>query len=396
MSFRLVYHSQQDPQWKADVLGFGDPGDTIGEFGCALASVAMLVSGHGYAETPKSLNQKLKTKNGFVSSAIRWDVVNQVHPQIVLRESINCENTDAPLARINSALDAGQPVVVRVDSSPAPGLQWHYVLLYARKGDDYLMLDPWPYQPGTAKEDLLMARYSRGNPLKRAIQQVLLYQCSTADGTVSTPSGTTGTPQTPPVTGPVSTGGVQARVSSVVTTFLRVRSSPDTSSDANVLTTITAGTVLTLLHSADEAKIGMTGQWVQVRTPQGIEGYTAAWFLEKVPGTVPESSTGSTSTPAGEAPVSTPTAPTPVPVPELDPNKKYLVVTDAAGSGTALRKLASNSAPVQMVLLPGMYVSVIEPYAKARGKIGQQNQWIYVTGPNRKSGYVLSQFVRLP
>lgn len=27
MAFKLVYHSQQDPQWKSDTLGFGDPGD---------------------------------------------------------------------------------------------------------------------------------------------------------------------------------------------------------------------------------------------------------------------------------------------------------------------------------------------------------------------------------
>jgi len=34
MAFQLVYLSQQDPQWKNDLLGFGDPGDTIGMYGC--------------------------------------------------------------------------------------------------------------------------------------------------------------------------------------------------------------------------------------------------------------------------------------------------------------------------------------------------------------------------
>ena len=34
MSFQLVYLSQQDPQWKKDILGFGDPSDTIGYVGC--------------------------------------------------------------------------------------------------------------------------------------------------------------------------------------------------------------------------------------------------------------------------------------------------------------------------------------------------------------------------
>ena len=59
MTFQLVYYSQQDSKWKQDILGFGDSGDIIGYVGCALTSVAMLISGHGFIETPKSLNQKL-------------------------------------------------------------------------------------------------------------------------------------------------------------------------------------------------------------------------------------------------------------------------------------------------------------------------------------------------
>ena len=30
MAFKLINYSQQDPQWKNDILGFGEPGDTIG------------------------------------------------------------------------------------------------------------------------------------------------------------------------------------------------------------------------------------------------------------------------------------------------------------------------------------------------------------------------------
>lgn len=300
MTFQLVYLSQQDPQWKNDLLGFGDPGDTIGMYGCALTSVAMLVSGHGYAETPKTLNEKLKANQGFVSSGIRWDVVNKVHPQITLRENIMCENVDAPIAKINAALDAGQPVVVRVDSSPAPGLQWHYVMVYARQGqgNDYLMLDPYPYSPGTTKPDLLMARYSRGNPLERSIQQVLIYQCSTSGGTISlpsTPSTTTTTPQTQPATASSLGTGPRARVMDAVTWGLNVRSSTDTSSLANLVANVPAGSELALLEPNAEAKIGVNGQWVKVRTAEGKEGYAAAWFLEKVSAGSTTSSTGSTS-----------------------------------------------------------------------------------------------------
>ena len=68
MTFKTVYLSQTDPQWKDDLLGFGDPGDTLGAYGCALTSIAMLVSGHGYNETPKSLNEKMKNVGGFSGS----------------------------------------------------------------------------------------------------------------------------------------------------------------------------------------------------------------------------------------------------------------------------------------------------------------------------------------
>ena len=163
MSFKLVYLSQQDPKWKTDILGFGDPSDTIGYVGCALTSVAMLLSGHGYPETPKTLNQKLKNVQGFVSAGIRWGSVSQVYPNVTVRSNISCTTSDAPLNLIDAAIAAGQPAVVQVDHSNAPGIQTHWVVLYGKKGDDYLMLDPWPYQTDVNKETYLMPRYSQGN-----------------------------------------------------------------------------------------------------------------------------------------------------------------------------------------------------------------------------------------
>ena len=108
MAFNLVYLSQQDAQWKNDRLGFGEAGDTIGKFGCALTSVAMLLSGHGYEETPKTLNQKMQAKQGFINSLIRWGVVCEIHPEVRLRQVVDCRDTDAPLAQIDAALAAGQ------------------------------------------------------------------------------------------------------------------------------------------------------------------------------------------------------------------------------------------------------------------------------------------------
>jgi len=182
MTFQLVYYSQQDPKWKQDILGFGDPGDTIGYVGCALTSVAMLISGHGYVETPKSLNQKLKNVSGFASAGIRWGSVSQIYPQVNMKSFISCTNTDAPLGQIDASIAAGQPVIVMVDNSPAAGLQTHWVVLYAKDGNDYLMLDPWPYQTDVNKKTYLMPRYSQGKALQRSIMHVIIYECFGASG----------------------------------------------------------------------------------------------------------------------------------------------------------------------------------------------------------------------
>jgi len=408
MAFQLVYLSQQDPQWKNDLLGFGDPGDTLGMYGCALTSVAMLVSGHGYSETPKTLNEKLKAANGFVSSGIRWDVVSKVHPQITLKEQIFCENTDAPLAKIDAALAAGQPVVVRVDSSPAPGLQWHYVMVYARKGNDYLMLDPYPYQPGTAKEDLLMARYSRGNPLQRSIQQILIYQCSTAGGTISTPTTSTPTTNTPPSTPTTGTSlgsGPRARVMAEVTWGLNVRSSTDTSSMANLVVNVPAGTELALTEANAESKLGINGQWVRVRTAQGQEGFAAAWYLEKVTGTTPAPVAEPAPSRVNEAPVSSSPTPAPatestpspvsetpvVPAPPPEPVKVQVVVKAA---GTRIYKSAT-AAIVMSTEKAGARLTVVEPVGGAKAKIGVKGKRINVKASTGSRGFVDADKVRL-
>jgi hypothetical protein len=415
MPFQLVYYSQQDPQWKNDILGFGDPGDTLGYVGCALTSVATLLSGHGFTETPKSLNQKLKNINGFAGAGIRWGSVSQLYPQVTVKSIIACADTPAPLAQIDAAIAAGQPAIVMVDSTPAPGLLTHWVVLYARKGDDYLMLDPWPYQTDVTKETLLMPRYSQGNPLQRSIMHVILYESSTADGTVTLPSGTTTTPsapppaetapQTPPVSAPVSTGLPQARVKADVTWGLNIRTSEDTSSMANVVATVTAGTLLTIIEAGGAAKIGAVNQWIRVRAPNGKEGVAAAWYLEKVeaaaPAPVPATSPESAPSEAEEpAPVPVP-ASTPSTVPSSAPNtipkppKLTVVVSSKAGAGgLKVYQSASASSTVVATEKVGAKLTVVEAASAATPKIGKAGQWINVKSTTGKRGYVKADYVQ--
>ena len=384
MPFQLVYLSQQDPQWKRDILGFGDPQDTIGYVGCALTSVAMLLSGHGYAETPKSLNQKLKNVQGFVSAAIRWGAVSQIYPNVSLKAYIPCATTAAPLELIDAAIAAGQPAIVQVDSSPATGIQTHWVVIYSKRGDDYLMLDPWPYQPDISKEDLLMNRYARGNPLRRAISHVILYEAFGGSG---------GPITTPSTTGTTPTSQTAARVKDSVIWGLNIRSSIDISSMANVVATVPAGTQLTLLESDGVLKIGAVNQWVRVRTPQGQEGFAAAWYLENVAGTTPDEGTDSS--------ISTPETPEEPSIPDepVEPpadDKFTVVVSSAVGtSGLRLRKTPSKGGALITVLGAGTRLTVLEPAKKAKTKVGQANQWLHVRTPNNQRGYVSAEYVQV-
>jgi hypothetical protein len=348
----------------------------------------MLLSGHGYAETPKTLNQKLKSVDGFVSAGIRWGAVSQIYPNVSLKAFIPCSTSEAPLAQINAALAAGQPAIVQVDSSPAEGIQTHWVVLYGKKGDDYLMLDPWPYQPDTTKEDLLLKRYAHGKTLKRAISHVILFEAYGSGGPISTPSQ--------PETAPASTSGPCARVKDSVTWGLNIRSSIDTSSTANIVATAPAGTQLELLEPDGASKIGAVNQWVRVRTPLGKEGFAAAWYLEKVPGTTPAPLTEPASGPVSEAPVSTPETPS-TPAEPAKEDKLVVVVSSAVGtSGLRFRKTASKGGALIAVLKAGTRLTVLEPARKAKAKIGKANQWLYVRGPKNQKGYVGAEYVKLP
>jgi hypothetical protein len=74
-----------------------------------------------------------------------------------------------------------------------------------------------------------------------------------------------------------------------------------------------------------------------------------------------------------------------------------VVVSSSVGSsGLRLRKTASKSGALLIVLKAGTSLRVIEPAGKAKTKIGQANQWIYVREPNGKRGYVSAEFVVLP
>jgi hypothetical protein len=254
------------------------------------------------------------------------------------------------------------------------------------------MLDPWPYQPDITKEDFLMKRYAQGRALQRAISHVILYEAYGSGGPVVISP-------TQPETAPVSTDQPRARVKDSVTWGLNIRSSVDVTSPANIVAVVPAGTNLTLLEPDGAAKIGAVNQWVRVRTPQGQEGFAAAWYLEGIPGGAPSPVPMSQPPASPSAPIEaeTPATPAEPPKEEKKDDRLTVLVASAVGtSGLRLRKTASKGGALLAILKAGSPLLVLEPANKAKAKIGKANQWLHVRGPGNQSGYVGAEYVTLP
>ena len=85
-------------------------------------------------------------------------------------------------------------------------------------------------------------------------------------------------PDSSPIPTPAPAAVIAVTVNSPYTP-LKVRQGPGVQYD--VLAQAPDGTMLTALESADavKAKMGQPGQWLQVQTPDGVNGYSAAWYL---------------------------------------------------------------------------------------------------------------------
>lgn len=379
MTFSPINYSQGDPQWKTVKIGASS--ETIGHVGCALTSLAMLVSGHGYPETPKSLNAKLKAKGGFVDASIIWGAVTSIYPQVVYKTLVLCRDTAAPLAHINASLAAGQPVIVEVDSSPKPGLQTHWVVLYARQEDDYLMLDPWPHPAESGQKVLLTPRYSHGKPLKNTITAVVFYECKQSGAGTGTETTTDETP---------SEAGTYVHIPVTVEAGLRLRTQPTLASDT--LAIQPPGAYLRIVEPLEAAlpKIGVYDQWIRVRDGQGREGYVAAWYVEQGP-VVAEQAGQAAKPPITEAGTGQPEA---APVPKPQPQELVVYVCPAVGaSGLRIRKTASKGGALVAVAKAGAALTVLEKPHKARPKIGVAGKWLHVANAQQQRGYVAAEYV---
>lgn len=203
-------YSQNDPQWKNNQLGRGS--QTMGQFGCLLSCMAMMLTGFGETYTPWTLNQaflRLAQGFGFDGSNVYFNAPN------TLISHVNFHGNWKPypetgatfadydpnlIARIDHELAIGSGVIIQVDMDPVDpytfGQEQHWVFVLGRQGNDYLVLDPI-----NGHSISLLAKYGQQTKpqdsietLKGAIKSALIYR-STRTRIAHDDPGTAQTPQ---------------------------------------------------------------------------------------------------------------------------------------------------------------------------------------------------------
>ncbi len=142
--------------------------------------------------------------------------------------------------------------------------------------------------------------------------------------------------------------------------FLNVRPGPSTA--RSPITQVDDGAVLEALVPEDEvqAKVGQRDQWLRVRTPDGIEGYVAAWYLRRYEADMGE------------------------PIPRV-------VVHSALGLN--VRKSANTSADVTWRVVDGATLDVLENPKGVGKKLGK-DRWVKVRTRSLHEGYVSGLYLR--
>lgn len=262
---------QNDPKWKNVKLGNQNQ-ETIGTWGCLLTSLTMVANGFGNDETPETLNEKLKAAGGFQGALVIPAALPNVCSGVRYKSYQPCENAPAPVAEIDAALAAGMPVIVQVDWSPKAGLQTHWVVLYGKEGDQYLMKDPYRYGGDSPDKKLYLTdRYKHsGKDPAKAITGIVWFEGQA--------SGVPKTPVEP--TKPKPKEKIPADSFDVFGTAdgLAFRSEPAIS--GSLISRLPLSVKLTSLEgSASKKKVGVVNEWLHVQDPDENQGYVAAWYL---------------------------------------------------------------------------------------------------------------------
>jgi hypothetical protein len=355
---------QNDEKWQN--VRLGNSSITIGKWGCLLTSVTMMLNGIGHNETPKTVNDKMKAVGGFDGPLFIPSFLPYIWANCGWRDMQDCKNYPAPIAAIDAAIAAGNPVILQVDWSKEADVQTHFVLVKEKKGDDYVIYDPFKYGGDAPdKEVLLTKRYKyNGARLETEISAVLWFD---SFGTAAEPPKMTKVPvPAEKYTLYAGEDDLALRAEPSLSGYLRKR--------------LFMGTeLISLEQKADaKAKLGVNGKWIHVQDPNGDQGYVAAWYLSDTKGKSVASGGTTTGTISGSMGNLPPGALLFVPTAQLSLRTEPRVVPE-----TFIRFI-----PVTEQLVG------LEPAQQAIPKIGLEGQWLKVRDGSGQEGYVAAWFVR--
>lgn len=377
MAFTPSY--QNDKKWENTKIGFSQS-LTIGQIGCLLTTMAMTVNYFGGSETPLSLNERLKASNGFNDAWIKPANVPGMYPELGFKrqKSVECKNSPAPMAEIDAGLAAGSVVAVQVDREADATFEaedGHWVLLYKKQGDDYLMWDPWYSETAP---NTLVGRYGFGRKQPEDIIQSVIWhgkgdlpaatsapapKTTKTSKTSKTSKAAKPAPQSTPTAASADPLAVRPTVEQ-----LTLRKQPRMT-QTSMLQLLSTKDVLVVIEETGAArgKIGKQNQWLQVRDGKGNEGYVAAWYVRET--AVPKTTAKTEKTPHTTI--------------TLQPTTASLSLRTAprVADDTLITYLTKSS-----------QLTLIDP-AEA-GKIGQQNQWVQVKTGDGQTGYVAAWYVK--
>jgi SH3-like domain-containing protein len=350
---------QNDEKWKNKKLG--NSSETIGGWGCLLTSATMMLNGIGYNETPETVNEKMKKAGGFQGAFFIPSVLPYIWPNCAYRDMQSCESYPAPIAQIDAALAAGKPVILQVDWNKQVGVQTHFVLVKEKKGNDYVIYDPYKYGgDGPDKEVLLTNRYKyNGARLETEISAVLWFDSYSA------------APPEPPKMKKVPVPA-EKYILYAAEDDLALRAEPALS--GFLWKRLMMGTELISLEPKATAKpkVGVNDKWINVQDPNGDQGYVAAWYTSE---TKEKPAASAASTTPGTLP---PGALLFVPTVQLSLRSQPKAVPE-----TLLRYI-----PVTEQLVS------IEPAQQVIPKVGVNEQWLKVRDASGKEGYVAAWLVK--
>jgi len=343
-----------------------------------MTSVTMMLNGIGYNETPESVNEKMRNAGGFQGAFFIPSVLPYIWPNCAYRDMQPCESFPAPITQIDAAVAAGKPVILQVDWNKQTGIQTHFVLVKEKKGNDYVLYDPYKYGGDSPdKEVLLTTRYKyNGAKLESEISGVLWF-----DSYSATP------PELPKVTKvplPADKYTLYAAEDD-----LALRAEP--SVNGFLWKRMVLGTELICLEpkATAKARLGVNGQWINVQDPKGDQGYVAAWYVSDTKG---KPAAPSTSKPASATSSSPATANTSTATAKALPAGAMVFIPNEELSFRSRPDVAPETR-IRLIPVTEKLIS-LEPANVVIPKVGVTGQWLKVRDTTNKEGFVAAWYVK--